>query len=153
MVDTYGKPRAPKTIISLPAALASLGVDARWRFHNAGNDALSCLLLLQMLIDGDNTKPPIPVIPQKGRSLEVNAFRTRTLSSGPTNLPTQNSLPVLSINASPPWGGGGNLLVSNEFGTLPRTLGRPNTFYGNGANLRSSSTGDLLSSTRNFRTS
>ena len=153
MVDSYGKPRAPKTTISLPAALASLGVDARWSFHNSGNDAFSCLLLLQTLIDRGNTKPPIPVIPRRGRNVEANALRTRTLSAGPMSFPAQNSLPVISMNASTPSrGAGGNHLKPNEFGSLRRTPGRPNTLYGSGFD-RSSSTGDLLSSMQNLRTS
>ena len=151
MVDSYGKPRAPKTTISLPAALASLGVDARWSFHNSGNDAFSCLLLLQMLIDRDNTKPPIPAIPHRGRNLDTNTFRTRTPSFGPMSIPTNNSMPVISTNTSPSWGTGGNI-TPNEFGSLRRTPARPNTFYGGGVN-RSSSTGDLLSSMQNLKTS
>lgn len=153
MVDSYGKPRAPKTTISLPAALASLGVEARWSFHNSGNDAFSSLLLLQMLIDRGGTKPPMPAIPRRGRNVEANILRTRTSSAGPMTIPTQNSLPVISTNAlSPSRGASGNYLTPNEFGSLRRTPGRSNTFYASGVN-RSSSTGDLLSPMRNLRTS
>lgn len=152
MVDAFGKPRAPKTTVSLPAALASLGVDARWSFHNSGNDAFSCLLVLQMLIDADNTKPPMPAIPRKGRYLDVNVLRTRTSSTGPMSIPTQNSLPAISMNASSSWGIGGDRLAPNELGSLRRTPGRPDTFYGIGVNRRSS-TGDLLNSFQNLRTS
>lgn len=153
MVDSYGKPRAPKTAISLPAALTSLGVDARWSFHNSGNDAFSCLLVLQMLIDRDSTKPPMPAIPRRGKNLDINTFRTRTSSTGTMNIPTQNSLPVISTNApSTPWATGGKHLTPNEFGSLRQIPGRPHTFYGGGMN-RSSSTGDLLSSMQNLRRS
>lgn len=161
MVDSYGKPRAPKSTISLPAALASLGVDARWSFHNSGNDAFSCLLALQMLIDRDNTKAPIPAIPNRGRNAELNLLRTGTWSPGPMAIPTRNSLPVvsaygindLSMNtSSSSRGTAGNHLAPNEFGSVRRTPGRPNTFYGTGTNNRNSSTGDLLSSMQNLRT-
>jgi len=153
MVDSYGKPRAPKSTISLPAALASLEVDARWNFHNSGNDAFSCLLLLQMLIDRGNTKPPMPAIPRRGRGVGVDALRTRTLSTGPISIPMRNSLPGISMNASASSrGAGGNHLTPNEFGSLRRTPGRPSTFYGSGTN-RSSSTGDLLNSMQNLKTS
>lgn len=153
MVDSYGKPRAPKTTISLPAALTSLGVDTRWSFHNSGNDAFSSLLLLQMLIDRGNTKPPMPAIPRRGRNLGIDTPRARTLSTGLMGIPMQNSLPVISTNASTPSRGtGGNYLTPNEFGSFRRTPGRPNTFHGSGMH-RSSSTGDLLSSMQNLRTS
>ena len=160
MVDSYGKPRAPKTTISLPAALASLGVDARWSFHNSGNDAFSCLLALQMLIDRDHTKAPTPAIPRGRRNAEVNTFRTHSWSPGQMNIPAYNSLPVASAygisdvgmnTPSPPRGTGGNHLAPNEFESIRRTPGRPNTFYGTGTNNRSSSTGDLLSSMQNLR--
>ena len=156
MVDSHGKPRAPKTTISLPAALASLGIDARWRFNNSGNDAFSCLLLLQMLIDRDNTKPPMPVIPRRGRNMEIHTPRIRALSAEPAsipNIPTQQSLPVMPMSASSSWGPRGNYLSPNEFGSLSRTPGRPSTLYGNWTNHRSSSTGDLLSPMQNLRTS
>ena len=160
MIDSYGKPRAPKTTISLPAALASLGVDARWTFHNSGNDAFSCLLALQMLIDRDNTKVPTPTIPHKRRNTEANTPRTRSWSPGTMNIPTHNSLPVVSVygisdvnmNASlPSRGTVRNHLPPNEFGSLHRMPSRPNTFYGIGAGDRSSSTGDLLGSMQNLR--
>ena len=158
MVDSYGKPRAPKTTISLPAALASLGVDARWSFHNSGNDAFSCLLVLQMLIDRDSTKAPVPVIPNRGRNAEVNALRARSWSPGPMSIPTRNSLPVISAygisdlgmnSPSPSRGTTGNHPTQNEFGSARRMPGRPNTFYG--TNNRNSSTGELLSSMQNLR--
>jgi len=162
MVDSYGKPRAPKSTISLPAALASLGVDARWSFHNSGNDAFSCLLVLQMLIDRDNTKTPIPAIPNRGRNAEVNALRTGSWSPGPMAIPTNNSLPAVvsaygisdpRMNTpSPSRGTAGGHLVPNEFGSMRRMPGRPNSFYGAGTNNRNSSTGDLLSSMQNLRT-
>ena len=153
MVDSFGKPRAPKTTISLPAALASLGVDARWTFHNSGNDAFSCLLALQMLIDRDNTKVPTPVIPHRRRNTEVNTLRTHSWSPGTMNIPTHNSLPVVSVYGigDAPRGTAGNYLTPNEFGSLRRTPSRPNMFYGIGANDRSSSTGDLLGSMQNLR--
>lgn len=154
MVDSQGKPRAPRTTISLPAALASLGVDARWSFHNSGNDAFSSLLILQMLIDRDNTKQPTPAIPHRGRNGETNPPRTRSWSPGPLILPTHNSLPTIPMSASSPsWATGGNHLSPNEFGSIRRSPGRPNTFYGGGTNNRSSSTGDLLNSMKNLRTS
>ena len=162
MVDSYGKSRAPRTTISLPAALVSLGVDARWSFHNSGNDAFSCLLALQMLIDRDNTKAPIPAIPRRGRGVEVNSLRTRSWSSGPASIPTQHSLPVASVygisdvgmNTSlPSRGTVGNYLTPNGSGSVRRMPGRPTSFYELGVNNRSSSTGDLLSSMQNLRTS
>ena len=161
MVDSQGKPRAPKTIISLPAALASLGVDARWSFHNSGNDAFSCLLALQMLIDRDNTRPPIPSIPHRGKSAEPSTLRPRNRSPGPMGIPTRNSLPIVSVHGindarvntpSPPRGTAGNYLAPNELGSVRRMPGRPNSFNGIGTTKRSSSTGDLLYSMQNLRT-
>lgn len=158
MVDSHGKPRAPKTTISLPAALASLGVDARWSFHNSGNDAFSCLLVLQMLIDRDNTKAPIPSIPHRGKIAEGNIPRLR--SPGPMGMPTYGSLPIISaygINdggtstPSPPRGAAGNHLAPNEFGSVRRMPGRPASFNGIGAYNRNSSTGDLLGSMQNLK--
>ena len=161
MVDSQGKPRAPKTTISLPAALASLGVDARWSFHNSGNDAFSCLLVLQMLIDRDNTPAPIPSIPHRGRNAEVHALRPHSRSPGPMGIQTRNSLPIVSaygINdnsmstPSPPRGITRNHLAPNEFGSTGLMPNRPTSFHGIGAYHRSSSTGDVLNSMRNFRT-
>lgn len=161
MVDSLGKPRAPKTTISLPAALASLGVDARWSFHNSGNDAFSCLLVLQMLIDRDNTKAPIPSIPHRGRNAEVNTLRPHSRSPGPMGIQTHNSLPIVSVygindvsmgTPSPPRGIAGNRLTAHEFGSMGRMPNRPTSYHGIGAYHRSSSTGDLLNSMRNLRT-
>ena len=160
MIDSHGRPRAPKTTVSLPAALASLGVDARWSFHNSGNDAFSCLLALQMLIDRDSTKVPIPSIPNRGRNAEVNALRAHSRSPGPIPIATHNSLPIVSAygitdvsmnTPSPPRGTAGNHFAPNELGSVRRMPGRPNSSYGIGAYNRSSSTGDLLNPMQNLR--
>lgn len=142
MVDAHGTPRAPKTMISLPAALASLGVDAGWRFHNSGNDAFSYLLVLQMLIDRDNTKLPMPTTPHRGKNLDTSTPGTPGWTFRSTT-PTYKSLPTTPMNPpSPLWGTGGDHLAPNEFGTLHRAPGRPSTFYG--AYNRNPSAGDLL---------
>lgn len=161
MIDSHGKPRAPKTTISLPAALASLGVDARWSFHNSGNDAFSCLLALQMLIDRDNTKVPIPSIPHRAKNGEASILRLHNRSPGPMGIPAHGSLPIVSaygINdvgmgtSSPSRGVVGNHLTPNEFGSVYRMPGRPTSFHGIGAYNRNSSTGDLSNSMQNLRT-
>lgn len=161
MVDSHGKPRAPKTTISLPAALASLGVDARWSFHNSGNDAFSCLLAFQMLIDRDNTKVPVPSIPHKGKNAESNTLRPHSRGPGLMAIPTRNSLPIISaygindVGMSIPSsyrGSTGNHLTPNEFGSVQRMAGRPISFHGIGGYNRNSSVGDLSKSMQNLRT-
>ena len=162
MVDSFGKPRAPKTTISLPSALASLGVDARWSFHNSGNDAFSCLLALQMLIDRNNTNAPNPSIPRKGRNAEINALRTPSRSPGPMGVSARKSLPIVPPHGigevgmnttAPSRGTAGNYRVPNEPGSVRQTPGRPASLYTIGPYNRNSSTGDLLSSMQNLRTS
>ena len=56
MRDANGQPRQGTTL-SLQNALKSFGVQTTFRFHNAGNDALVSLFLLQKLLEPDTPMP------------------------------------------------------------------------------------------------
>ncbi|KAH9929798.1 uncharacterized protein B0H18DRAFT_175001 [Fomitopsis serialis] len=66
MTDPSGKPRAQHTTLSLTNLIRSLGVDLRCTMHNAGNDAMMCLLALQLLLEPRGTEMP-KCRPIKGR--------------------------------------------------------------------------------------
>lgn len=52
------KPRARDTMISLFHLLQSLGIDVPCTLHNAGNDAMMCLLALQVMLEPKGTEMP-----------------------------------------------------------------------------------------------
>lgn len=58
MTTQSGKPRAPSNIISLERLLKSLDVAIGCKLHNAGNDAMLCLLALQLLLEPEGTQMP-----------------------------------------------------------------------------------------------
>lgn len=52
------RPRAQNTILSLSDLLQSLGIEVPCILHNAGNDAMMCLLALQVMLEPKGTKMP-----------------------------------------------------------------------------------------------
>ncbi|KZT73254.1 hypothetical protein DAEQUDRAFT_703597 [Daedalea quercina L-15889] len=58
MTDPSGKPRAGSSTLSLLNLINSLGVNVPCTMHNAGNDAMMCLLALQLLLEPEGVKMP-----------------------------------------------------------------------------------------------
>ncbi|KAH9837383.1 uncharacterized protein C8Q71DRAFT_599256 [Rhodofomes roseus] len=94
MTDPSGKPRAPHSTLSLTNLIRSLGVDIPWSMHNAGNDAMVCLLALQLLLEPEGTKMPKyrPVMNMPMSGLQVGIPRAGSKSPG---------VPSISLTPSP----------------------------------------------------
>jgi hypothetical protein len=124
MIDPQsGKPRAPKTMISLSAVFHSLGVEVQCAFHNAGNDAFLSLLALQLLLDKDNTRMPS----MKGRS--ISRSRSPVNRAISMNMPMISAFPMTPQLSPSPIGMSVsmNTYLDADFGVTRRTPGHSQT--------------------------
>lgn len=102
MRETSGNPRVQGSALSLMNLTQSLGVNAQGILHNAGNDAMLCMLNLQLLLDPENTKIP------NLRGSNVQQALMRNAARGPVGMGGMPGIalapPVMPIYGMMPMG-------------------------------------------------
>ncbi|KAI0936891.1 hypothetical protein AcV5_004919 [Taiwanofungus camphoratus] len=94
MHDPSGRLREHGTTLSLTNMLRSLGVNIQCTMHNSGNDAFMTLVGLQLLLDPENTKVPIPKAVRDMCPIGTPRSATRSPSG----------LPSITLAPTPPVG-------------------------------------------------
>lgn len=94
MHDPSGRLREHGTTLSLTNMLRSLGVNIQCTMHNSGNDAFMTLVGLQLLLDPENTKVPVPKAVRDMCPIGTPRSATRSPSG----------LPSITLAPTPPVG-------------------------------------------------